>query len=179
MANVKEVEWKGGIYNIADEVARGESQQARALADTAQATAERALTAAGNAQNAAGAAQDTAEDAQITADTAKNIADDISTQFTNYKKLESAEIEFTQRGTIIFNKRGNICQISIRGRQVSPGKYTVQIPSGFAPLSGNSDPGFLLIWGKDINGYCSVSADSVAIYVDELANINAQQTFLM
>lgn len=74
MANVKEVEWQGGIYNIADEVARGEAQQARTLADTAQATAERALTAAGNAQNAAGAAQDTAEDAQITADTAKTAA---------------------------------------------------------------------------------------------------------
>lgn len=75
MANVKKIEWQGGIYNIADEVAQGEAQQARALANTAQSTAERALTAAGNAQNAAGAAQDTAEDAQITADTAQASAD--------------------------------------------------------------------------------------------------------
>lgn len=87
MANVKEVEWQGGIYNIADEVARGESQQARALADTAQATAERALTAAGNAQNAAGAAQDTAEDAQITADAAQtSISNIFQTLFSGTEK---------------------------------------------------------------------------------------------
>lgn len=61
MANVKEIEWQGGIYNITDETARGEAQQARALANTAQATAERALTAAGNAQNAAGAARENAD----------------------------------------------------------------------------------------------------------------------
>ena len=79
MANVKEVEWQGGIYNIADETARGEAQQARALANTAQSTAERALTAAGNAQNAAGAAQDTADDAQITADAAKTAAETAQT----------------------------------------------------------------------------------------------------
>ena len=75
MADVKEVEWQGGIYNIADEVARGEAQQARTLANTAQTTAERALTAAGNAQNAAGAAQNTADNAQITAEAAKTAAE--------------------------------------------------------------------------------------------------------
>ena len=79
MANVKEVEWQGGIYNIADETARGEAQQARALANTAQTTAERALTAAGNAQNTATTAQDTADDAQITADDAKTAAETAQT----------------------------------------------------------------------------------------------------
>ena len=79
MANVKEIEWQGGIYNIADEVAQGEAQQARALANTAQTTAERALTAAGNAQNAAVAAQDTADDAQITADAAQTAANTAQT----------------------------------------------------------------------------------------------------
>lgn len=83
MTNVKEIEWQGGIYNIADETARGEAQQARALANTAQSTAERALTAAGNAQNAAGAAQDSADDAQITADTAKDTAENAQTTAEN------------------------------------------------------------------------------------------------
>lgn len=83
MTDVKEIEWQGGIYNIADEVARGEAQQARALANTAQTTAERALTAAGNAQNAAGAAQDSAEDAQITADAAKTTAETAQTAAEN------------------------------------------------------------------------------------------------
>lgn len=96
MSNVKEIEWQGGIYNIADEVARGEAQQARALADTAQATAERALTAAGNAQNAAGAAQDTAEDAQITADTAKTLTNGIfQTLFSGTEKYSRENFRIT------------------------------------------------------------------------------------
>lgn len=179
MANVKEIEWKGGIYNIADETARGEAQQARALANTAQDTANIAQTTANIAQTTANTAQTTANAAQTSANNAQNTADGVSTQFTNYKELESATIEFAQTGVIIFNKRGNVCQISIKGRQIPPGKYTVPIPSGFAPLSEGFEPGFLLIRGTAIVGYCSISENSVAIYVDTLANINAQQTFLM
>jgi len=96
MANVKEVEWQGGIYNIADEVARGEAQQAHSLANTAQATAERALTAAGNAQNAAGAAQDTADDAQITADSAQtSISSIFQTLFSGTEKYSRENIRVT------------------------------------------------------------------------------------
>lgn len=96
MADVKEVEWQGGIYNIADEVARGEAQQARALANTAQATAERALTVAGNAQNVAETAQDTAEDAQITAETAKNTAQTAQTS------AETAQTAINSLSNLIF-----------------------------------------------------------------------------
>lgn len=90
MTDVKEVEWQAGIYPIADEVARGEAQQARALANTAQSTAERAITAAGNAQNAAGAAQDSAEDAQITADAAKTTAETAQTAAENLETRVSS-----------------------------------------------------------------------------------------
>lgn len=179
MANVKEIEWKGGIYNIADEVARGEAQQARALANTAQDTANNAQTSANNAQTTADNAQTSANNAQITANTAKGTADNISTQFSDYKELESASVEFEQTGVVVFKKRGNICQISISGRRIADGKYTIPIPAGFAPLPESFEPGFLLIRGNSIVGYWSVSENFVTIYVDVLTNINAQQTFLM
>ena len=79
MADVKEVEWQGGIYPIADEVARGEAQQARELANTAQTTANNAQITADNAQTSANTAQSTANTAQITADTAKSTADTAQT----------------------------------------------------------------------------------------------------
>lgn len=179
MANVKEVEWQGGIYNIADEVARGEAQQARALAGTAQSTAERALTAAGNAQNAAGAAQDTADDAQITAEAAKTAADTVSDDFDDYKKFESKTVSFGQGGGVVFKKRGNVCQISIRGEAIPTGTYIVPIPQGFAPLSDIFEPGFLLTWGTNITGYWSISETAITLHIPALANVNAQQVFLI
>lgn len=108
MANVKEIEWQGGIYNIADEVARGESQQARTLANTAQATAERALTAAGNAQNAAGAAQDTADDAQITAEAAQtSISNIFQTLFSGTEKYSRENIHITTANPFSFTMPGD------------------------------------------------------------------------
>ena len=79
MTDVKEIEWQGGIYNIADEVARGEAQQARALANTAQTTANTAQTPANTAQTTADTALTTADTAQTTANTAKNTADTAQT----------------------------------------------------------------------------------------------------
>lgn len=121
MANVKEVEWQGGIYNIADEVARGEAQQARALANTAQSTAERALTAAGNAQNAAGAAQDTADDAQITADAAKTTADSavsgVSSLDTRVSSIEAALV-------------GTVFQIPLKSGFIPEPRYNNGVKSG-------------------------------------------------
>lgn len=108
MANVKEVEWQGGIYNIADETARGEAQQARALANTAQASADRALTAAGNAQNAAGAAQDTADDAQNTADDAKTLTNGIfQTLFSGTEKYSRENIHVTTANPFSFTMPGD------------------------------------------------------------------------
>ena len=83
MANVKEVEWQGGIYSIADEVARGEAQQARSLANTAQASADTAQTSADNAKTAAGNAQITANAAQTTANAAQAAADGAQTSANN------------------------------------------------------------------------------------------------
>lgn len=83
MANVKEIEWQGGIYNIADETARGEAQQAHALANTAQASADAAQTSANNAKTAADNAQTTANAAQTAAGTAKGTADGAQTSANN------------------------------------------------------------------------------------------------
>lgn len=83
MANVKEIEWQGGIYNIADEVARGEAQQAHALANTAQASANAAQSSANNAQAAADNAQTTANAAQTAAGTAQDTADGAQTSANN------------------------------------------------------------------------------------------------
>lgn len=179
MANVKEVEWQGGIYNIADETARGEAQQARALANTAQSTAERALTAAGNAQNAAGAAQDAAEDAQITADAAQASANNISTQFSDYKKLESVTVSFGTRGTVTFRKRGNVCEVYITETDSTPGVYTVPIPPGFEPVWGTGAGGLPLTWGDTSYGYWIVLNNTISIQVARAHSVTATHTFLM
>lgn len=179
MANVKEVEWQGGIYNIADETARGEAQQARALANTAQSTAERALTAAGNAQNAAGAAQDTADDAQITADAAQTAANAVSDDFDNYKKLKTAIVNFGSRGFVLFQKRGNICEISIAEPDSQPGTYTVSIPAGFTPLRGTGVGALPLTWGERAYGYWIAEGNNISIHVLETHSINATHVFLM
>lgn len=179
MANVKEVEWQGGIYNITDETARGEAQQSRKLADAAQATAERALTAAGNAQNAAGAAQDTAEDAQLTADTAQTAARTVSDAFDDYKKLESVTIPFGTQGAVTFQKRGNVCEISIYEKNATVGFYTMDIPAGFAPLKGTDAGGLPLTWGSGIHGYWVVINGQVVISVERSNSIAATHAFLM
>lgn len=179
MANVKEIEWQGGLYNIADETARGEAQQAHALANTAQASADAAQASANNAQTTADNAQTTANAAQTAADNAQNTADDVFTQFTNYEELKSEMIYFGQSGVVIFKKRGNVCQISIRGSSISPGTYNVPIPQGFTPLSENFMPSFLLSWHADITGYWTISETVVTLHIPELASVNAQQTFLM
>lgn len=83
MANVKEIEWQGGIYNIADETARGEAQQARALANTAQASANAAQASANAAQTAADNAQITANAAQTAAETAQTTANAAQTTANN------------------------------------------------------------------------------------------------
>ena len=179
MANVKEIEWQGGIYNIADEVARGEAQQARTLANTAQTTAERALTAAANAQNAAGAAQDTADDAQITADVAKTAARTVSDAFDDYKKLESVTVPFGTQGTVTFQKRGNVCEISIHEEDAPVGFYTMNIPAGFIPLKGTSAGGLPLTWGSAIHGYWVVINGQIIINVETSNSITATHAFLM
>lgn len=153
MANVKEIEWQGGIYNIADETVRGEAQQARTLANTAQATAERALTAAGNAQNAAGAAQDIADDAQITADAAKTTAEtassgvsSLSARVSNIEGVladTSFQIPLTsgltpEPGYNTGMKSGNIVSITvgIRPQPLSVGHIVATIPAGARPRIG-------------------------------------------
>lgn len=179
MANVKEIEWQGGIYNVADETARGEAQQSRTLANTAQATAERALTAAGNAQNAAGAAQDTAEDAQITADAAQTAARTVSDAFDDYKKLESVTISFGTQGIVTFQKRGNVCEISIHEEDAPVGFYTVNIPAGFIPLKGTSSGGLPLTWGSAMYGYWVVINGQIIINVEKSYSVTATHAFLM
>lgn len=153
MANVKEVEWQGGIYNIADEVARGEAQQARALVDTAQVTAERALTAAGNAQNAAGAAQDSADDAQITADAAQNTANATQSAVTalagRVGNIEAVLGDHTfqipttgglipEPGYNVGVKSGNVVSITVgvRPQPLSAGHIIAILPEGTRPKIG-------------------------------------------
>ena len=153
MADVKEVEWQGGIYNIADEVARGEAQQARALANTAQTTAERALTTAGNAQNAAGAAQDTADDAQITADDAKTTANtavsgvtSLDARVSNIEGVladTSFQIPLTsgltpEPGNNTGMRSGNVMSITVgvRPQPLSVGHIVATIPAGVRPRIG-------------------------------------------
>lgn len=179
MANVKEVEWQGGIYNIADEVAQGEAQQARALANTAQTTAERALTAARNAQNAAGAAQDTADDAQITADAAQTATRTVSDAFDDYKKLESITVTFGTQGSVTFRKRGNVCEIYIIEPDAAAGTYNVPIPAGFEPIWGTGVGGLPLAWGDTNYGYWVILNNTILIQVATAHSIAATHTFLM
>ena len=98
MANVKEVEWQGGIYSIADEVARGEAQQARSLANTAQASADTAQTSADNAKTAAGNAQTTANAAQTAAGTAQTTANAAQTT-ANAAQAAASRLETLVSGT--------------------------------------------------------------------------------
>lgn len=179
MANVKEVEWQGGIYNIADEVARGEAQQARALADTAQATAERALTAAGNAQNAAGAAQDTADDAQIIANAAQTTADSVQTSFSNYKALGVRYVNFATTGRVTFAKRGLICEITMQDPSCAAGTYNIPIPDGFIPITGTTSNGLLVTHETAIMGYYVVSEGQLVIHVETAGAIGFSHVFLM
>ena len=179
MANVKEVEWQGGIYNIADETARGEAQQARSLANTAQSTAERAMTAAGNAQNTAGAAQDAAGAAQITADAAQAAVTVVSSNFDDYKELKTATVNFGSQGFVFFQKRGNICEISIVELDAQPGIYTVSIPAGFTPLRGTGVGALPLTWGEKSYGYWIAEGGNILIHVLETHSINATHVFLM
>ena len=74
MANIKAVEWQGRIYNITDNVARGEAETAHALAQTAQTSANTAQTTADNAQASANTAQSTATTAHALAQTAQTSA---------------------------------------------------------------------------------------------------------
>lgn len=153
MANVKEVEWQGGIYSIADEVARGEAQQARSLANTAQTTAERALTAAGNAQNAAGNAQDVADDAQITADAAQSTANAAQTAITSLSaRVSNIETVLGDKtfqipttggltpepGYNVGIKSGNVVSITIgiRAQPLSSGHIIATLPEGARPRIG-------------------------------------------
>lgn len=87
MANVKEIEWQGGIYNIADNVARGEAETAHALAQTAQTSANNAQTAADNAQSTANTAQSTANTAQTSADNAQTTANNAQTTANNAQSV--------------------------------------------------------------------------------------------
>lgn len=179
MANVKEVEWQGGIYNIADETARGEARQAHALANTAQASADAAQASANAAQTAAGNAQATANAAGATANAAQTTADDISTQFSDYKKMESTTVSFGKQGSVTFRKRGNVCEISINEIDSAPGVYTVSIPAGFEPLWGTGVGGLPLTWGDTSYGYWIVLNNTVSITVVTAHSITATHTFLM
>lgn len=179
MANVKEVEWQGGIYNIADETARGEAQQAHVLANTAQATAERALTAAGNAQNAAGAAQDTADDAQITADAAKAAAEAVQTSFYNSQALGVQYRNFATTGRVTFAKRGLICEITMQDPSCAVGEYNISIPNGFIPITGTTSNGLVMTHGSEIMGYYVISAGQLIIHVEKAGEIGFSHVFLM
>ena len=103
MANVKEIEWQGGIYNIADETSRGEAQQARTLANTAQASANAAQTSANNAQITADNAQTSANNAQITADNAQTLTNGIfQTLFSGTEKYSRENIRVTATNPFSF-----------------------------------------------------------------------------
>lgn len=143
MADVKKIEWQGGIYPITDEVARGEAQQARTLANTAQSTAERALTAAGNAQNAAGAAQDTADDAQITADTAKDLAENAQSDISDLTaKIATETLQYTpltpfapyENGCFV-KRSGNTVFLScaLLSTTIQPPAVITNLPAKFRP----------------------------------------------
>lgn len=179
MANVKEIEWQGEIYNIADNVARGEAETAYTLASTAQTSANTAQSTADNAQTSANTAQSTANAAQTTADAAQDSADEIATQFTNYKKLETRIVPFNTQGFVIFQKRGNVCEISIAEPDASSGAYNVPIPAGFEPVRGTSVGGLPLTWGEKSYGYWIVQNGVVSIHIVEAHSITATHSFLI
>lgn len=103
MANVKEIEWQGGVYNIADETARGEAQQAHALANTAQASADAAQASANNAQTAADNAQATANAAGVTAGATQTLANGIfQTLFSGTEKYSRDNFHVTPANPFSF-----------------------------------------------------------------------------
>ena len=151
MANVKEVEWQGGIYNIADEASRGVAQQAHALANTAQAVADVAQT------------------------TANAVSDD----FNNYKELKTAIVNFGSRGFVLFQKRGNICEISIAEPDAQTGTYIVSIPAGFTPLRGTGVGALPLTWAEKSYGYWIIENGNMSIHIVESHSVNTTHAFLM
>ena len=179
MANVKEIEWQGGIYNIADETARGAAQNALSAAQTAQATGTAAQTAANAAQTAANTAQASANAAQTAADAAQSTANNVSAQFTNYKKKESVSVSLDIPGYALFYKCGNVCEISIAAPNAPAGTYYVTIPEGFVPVRGTDVGGLPLTWGEKGYGYWIIEGNVISLHVVESHSINATHAFLM
>lgn len=136
MANVREVEWQGGIYPIADEVARGEAQQARSLANTAQDTANTAQTTATNAQTTADVAQTTATNAQ----TAISSLNTRVSSIENTLEVETFQIPLSSglvplEGDNIGAKSGNIVTITIgiRSYPIPDRAIIATLPEGARP----------------------------------------------
>ena len=150
MANVKEVEWQGGIYNITDETARGEARQAHALANTAQAsanaaqtTANAAQTAADNAQTTANAAGATANAAQTTANAAQTAVSALSPRVSNIESalaIKTFQVSIAdglpeEPGYTRGVKSGNVVSIrvGIRSTPLLGGEIIATLPEGTRP----------------------------------------------
>lgn len=153
MANVKKIEWQGGIYNVTDDVARGEAETAHALAQTAQASANAAQTTANAAQTAAGNAQATADTAQASANAAQSTANAAQSAVTalagRVDNIESAlgdkafQIPTTsgltpEPGYNIGIKSGNVVSITVgvRPQPLSAGHIIATLPEGSRPKIG-------------------------------------------
>lgn len=138
MSNVKEIEWQGGIYNIADETARGEAQQAHALANTAQASADAAQTSANNAKTAADNAQATANAAGDTAGAAQALTNGIlQTLFSGTEKYSRENIRVTTENPFSFTmpEDGVVLVNAFRAR---PG-FSLYLARGSSAVSVFSD----------------------------------------
>ena len=179
MANVKEVEWQGGIYNIADEVARGEAQQARTLANTAQTTANTAQTTADTAKTTADTAQTTADTAQTTADAAQTTANAAQTAFSNSQALAVQYRNFGSTGRATFARRGLVTEFFLYDPNCIAGEYNVPIPEGFAPITGTGEGGIPITWGSSIKGYCVTTEGILHININESGAIGFSHLFLM
>ena len=153
MANVKEIEWQGGIYNIADETARGAAQNALSAAQTAQATgaaaqasANAAQTAAGNAQTTANAAQTAAGNAQTTASAAQTAISALSSRVENIESTLGDKVFqiptisglTPEPGYNVGVKSGNVVSITIgvRPQSLSSGHIIATLPEGTRPKIG-------------------------------------------
>ena len=131
MANVKEVEWQGGIYNIADEVARGEAQTAHSLANTAQTSANAAQTTANAAQTDAGNAQTTANAAQTAVSALSPRVENIeSTLAIREFQIPTVGGLPPEQGYNIGVKSGNVVSISvgIRATPIANGTVIAILP---------------------------------------------------
>lgn len=150
MANVKEIEWQGGIYNIADETARGAAQNALSAAQTAQATgaaaqasANAAQTAAGNAQTTANAAQTAAGTAQTTANAAQTAISALSSRVSNIEStltIKTFQVSIAdglpaEPGYTKGVKSGNVVsiRIGIRSTPLLGGEIIATLPEGTRP----------------------------------------------